>query len=332
MPNVFKYSPGATAQGCLYEGGFLIGNNTIDYGLSFYNGITPGPSGFTIYVNKASQGPSIVTPPDEQGLLYWANLLSGQNFVTGASGLAWFSTQTDKICVNRDYEGIITQGLTLNLDAGFTPSYPTGGTGWNNISSPFSVNSGTLINGPTYSSQNSGTINFDGIDDYVDCGIAEPGQTQCTISIWVKTTSTSSGTRYPFAWGTSSGFYASQNLIGVFSGGSQLFVLSRDSTATTTTQVNSIGFTLNDGIWHNIVLVRDGSTISLYIDGSLNNSSTGGAFGSFSSDAIINIGNYPLLDAYFEGSIGKILVYGSTALSASQITTNWNASKSIYGR
>jgi len=30
--------------------------------------------------------------------------------------------------LNKDYGGIVTNGLVLNLDAGFTPSYPTTGT------------------------------------------------------------------------------------------------------------------------------------------------------------------------------------------------------------
>ena len=41
MPNVFKYSPGGSGPGTLKKGDFLIGNNTADYGGTYYTGITP---------------------------------------------------------------------------------------------------------------------------------------------------------------------------------------------------------------------------------------------------------------------------------------------------
>ena len=62
MPNVFKYAAGATAPGTLKKGNLLIGNNTIDYGGTFYAGITPatgGSGGYTIYQDKPTGGPSI---------------------------------------------------------------------------------------------------------------------------------------------------------------------------------------------------------------------------------------------------------------------------------
>jgi len=46
----------------------------------------------------------------------------------------YYAGQTDKICTNREYEGIVTDGLVLNLDAGFIPSYPKSGVFWGDIS------------------------------------------------------------------------------------------------------------------------------------------------------------------------------------------------------
>ena len=59
---------------------------------------------------------------------------------------------------------IVTNGLVLALDAGNTKSYPGSGTTWTDLSGR--GNTATLINGPTYSSANIGTINLDGTDDY----------------------------------------------------------------------------------------------------------------------------------------------------------------------
>ena len=58
---------------------------------------------------------------------------------------------------------IVTDGLVLYLDAGNSKSYPGTGTVWNDLSG--NNNNGTLVNGPTFSSANKGSIVFDGVND-----------------------------------------------------------------------------------------------------------------------------------------------------------------------
>ena len=75
--------------------------------------------------------------------------------------------------------------LILNLDAGNPSSYPGSGTTWFDLTS--NNNNGILINGPTFDSGNGGSITFDGIDDYVDCGDIEmDGFTGLTVEAWCK--------------------------------------------------------------------------------------------------------------------------------------------------
>jgi hypothetical protein len=81
----------------------------------------------------------------------------------------YFAGQSDKIIFNKDYDPIITDGLVLNLDAGFLPSYPGTGSSWYDLGSGQS--NGTLQNGPIFNS--GGWINFDGSNDR--CSI--PNQT-----------------------------------------------------------------------------------------------------------------------------------------------------------
>ena len=76
MPNVIKYSTGATPTGCLRKGNMLIGNNTADYGATFFNGINPPSGGYTIYLNKASGGPSIYCPANDTQLIFITNYKS----------------------------------------------------------------------------------------------------------------------------------------------------------------------------------------------------------------------------------------------------------------
>jgi len=89
----------------------------------------------------------------------------GPGIPTTSECLNWYSSvPTDKMIFNMDYPAIVTNGLLLNLDAGFVPSYPTVRSTWYDISS--GGNNGSLINGPTFSSDNGGSIVFDGVDDY----------------------------------------------------------------------------------------------------------------------------------------------------------------------
>ena len=59
---------------------------------------------------------------------------------------------------------IITSGLTLCLDAGNRKSYSGSGTSWVNLIDRNS--SGSLVNSPTFSNNNSGYFSFDGSNGY----------------------------------------------------------------------------------------------------------------------------------------------------------------------
>ena len=167
-PNFLKYSTTPDSSGIkagnytigVFSGGTYGPTSTTNY----WNGITPPISGYTIYENKAANGPSIRVAADASVLIdYTRRLYSGSSVTTEYSALTYLNSLGTVACVNRDYEEIITSGLTLNLDAGFTPSYPKSGTTWTDIS--FSGNNGTLVNGPTFNSANGGAIVFDGTND-----------------------------------------------------------------------------------------------------------------------------------------------------------------------
>ena len=166
MPNPIKYTTGSETL-ALKKGNFYIGTGDVGKGptssTGYYNGITPPSGGYTIYLNKETGGPSIYTAANDAQLISLTNSIAGQSYTTANECLVYFAGQTDKMVLNRNYEGIVTDGLVLNLDAGFTPSYPRSGTTWTDLS--LSGNNGTLTNGPTFS---GGSIVFDGVDDYVD--------------------------------------------------------------------------------------------------------------------------------------------------------------------
>jgi hypothetical protein len=61
--------------------------------------------------------------------------------------------------------GLVTDGLILNLDSTNASSYPGSGTSWDDLSGE--GNDFTLVNGPTFSTDDGGTIVTDGANDYI---------------------------------------------------------------------------------------------------------------------------------------------------------------------
>jgi hypothetical protein len=71
---------------------------------------------------------------------------------------------------------IVKNGLVLHLDAASTKSYPGSGTTWTDLSG--NGNNGTLINGPTFDSDNAGNVFFNANNKYVSI------PNLATTSIW----------------------------------------------------------------------------------------------------------------------------------------------------
>jgi hypothetical protein len=179
MENPIKYNTNPESL-ALKKGNFWIGTGDVSKGptdvTGYWAGITPPLSGYTIYINKASNGPAIYAAQDDNQFVYYSNRLNNTSFTSATQSLSYFSTQTDRMVLNRDYEPLITSGLTLLVDAGFTPSYPRSGTTIYDLG--FSGSNGTLTNGPSYSGSNGGVLVFDGIDDYLTMGSNGSGLVQ----------------------------------------------------------------------------------------------------------------------------------------------------------
>jgi hypothetical protein len=171
MPNGVKYST-TTPTGALRKSNVALGVNgnlgpTANTG--FYSMPTPASGKYIINKVAASGVPLFFAPQNDTELIQFARNegATGANTGSAAAVLSWIATQANLEAANFEYENIVTDGLVLNVDAGFVGSYPTINTTWYDLSG--NTNNGTLVNGPTFSSANSGSIVFDGVDDY--CGI-----------------------------------------------------------------------------------------------------------------------------------------------------------------
>lgn len=193
MANTFKYNASAETL-ALKKGNFWIGTNDVGKGptstTGFWHGLSPVRGGYTVYLNKSSNGPSIYVANSDSELITLTNKIASQNYTTVAECLSWFMTQTDKMVMNRDYDAVITNGLVYLVDSGNSSSYPAGGTTLYPLSNSGGVGNGTLSNGTGWNST-TGTFTFDGSDDLISIGDSNnfnniTWSNGITLAVWYK--------------------------------------------------------------------------------------------------------------------------------------------------
>lgn len=321
IPNKIKYTSGISTLDTIKVKNFGIG--MVDGGgygptsvTNFWMGISPPTSGYIIYGNKATFGPVIYGAQNDAELIEFAKKIVNPNITNIGQALSGFITgATDTICVNRDYESIVTSGMVMNLDAGYTPSYPKTGTIWYDLS--YSGNNGTLINGPTYSSDNGGSIVFDGVDDYV---IVNSGANILSNVNYTKT-----------AWFYVTNFATANNIISSNGGGQHAFWLASGNKLNAghngawSTVVSTTTLSLNT--WYfGAVTFSTTSGWKLYLNGVQESTSVNTT--TFTGIGDLSVGSY-WSNNFFTGRISIGQIY-NRILSASEILQNYDAQKSRY--
>ena len=222
---------------------------------------------------------------------------------------------------------IVTDGLVFHVDAANLKSY-NGGNTWTDISGK--GDNGTLINGPTFSYDNGGSIEFDGSDDKVDVNGNSSsfvlGSDNFSAETWVWFDSVSVGgiiskhTHSIPHWFEYRIGATGKILTQVSLNGSSWGISYQSTTSVTTNR------------WHNIILVRDGSSFKTYINGI-----DGGGSGS-SSSSISNNTSYPFRiglrggdDQPLDGRVAIVRLYKGTGFTDSQVIQNYNAHKGRFG-
>ena len=215
---------------------------------------------------------------------------------------------------------IVTDGLVLYLDAANPKSYPGTGTTWYDLSGY--GNHGTLVNSPTYNSNNKGSFSFDGINDYVTVtNNVTSGLNDFAVSTWVYKTEITAN-RYIFDFGSNGGCLAS-----AASGNFRYY----NSTIGTSSSLYTSGPLCLLNTWFNIVISRVSGVTYLYSNTQLITSGADlGNIGSWGTT--LTIGNYGGGGGYYlQGYLPNILVYKNKGLSSSEISQNFNATRSRYG-
>ena len=321
---------GLTQSNSIKAGNFAVGVNKGGYGptniTNFYNGKTPNVGGYTVYVSNGTASPSPLVVSNDTELIILANKF-GAATGTPYNALNFFNTSSTMLCTNMDYPNIVTSGLVLNLDAAYTPSYPKGLTTWTDLSG--NGNNGTLVNGPSYSSTDGGSIGFDGSNDYVSApslaNTAFPQDTG-TIAIWYNIDSTGQTASLPPIF---DGFDGTRNHIFIRRYNNPIYTIQIGFNyiplnGLSYVYVSNHLFTLD--AWHNIVVTYTAgisSSVKVYIDGGLVNSGTISDSAWRPTGQFVGFGS-PTQQETTKGKGGAIQVY-NRVLSATEILQNYYA-------
>ena len=329
MPNPIKYTTGSETD-ALKKGNFYIGTGDVGKGPSdvtgYYQGISPSSGGYVIYMNNsgAPGDLSYHNAPTDNDLITFTNNLAGQSYTTVQECLVYYASQTDKVVLNRDYEGIVTDGLVFNLDAGFTPSYPKNGTTWYDVSP--SGNNGTLTNSPTFNSNDGGSIVFDGVDDYVvSTSTTFTANNDFTYEIWVKSDQYITGT----------GMLGNKGYWSTGGEGAVIGNISRPQYVYGYVTTNTGHFDINSFVgptygWTHVIMRRLNNDLRFFINGT-HQGSTRTISGTVTdvSDKFW-VGRYSNNFSSWKGTMSIARVY-NRALTQSEITKNYNAQKGRFG-
>jgi len=260
--------------------------------LTFGGGINAGK---LVKVNTNSFGPDVV-------------VIGVVEKYNSAVGLLYFKFILDNVSFG-------TNPYVLSIDAGNLSSFSSGSTNTTNLVN--GTSGGTLINGTSYSSANSGSWVFDGTNDYINTSFSSSSfTTNATILMWVQLDSNTpdaaqtglvgfmGGDRTHYPWVDGYGYFC--NLRNSRVNNIPLSSLDKSN-------IHLVAITTNNTEWklyQNITLITTTAANTL----SLNTPIIG------SSDF-----NYNLK--------GKIFQFNllNQALTATQITNYYNATKGRYG-
>jgi hypothetical protein len=202
-----------------------------------------------------------------------------------------------------------------------------GGTTWTDLSGR--GNTGTLTNGPTYSSSNGGSIVFDGVDDYISVSSLSNYNFGNSMSVFIFHRNVGGDYRGLINNGYFNGCgfelrYGRENYFGGSDNGTSLYVKLNTGSGTALLTINA---ELN--VWGYYGFTYNGSQLISYKNGT--------QFSSTSLSGNINVVQNPVIigwdsfySQYLSGLVSQATIY-NRALAASEIQQNFNANRSRFG-
>jgi hypothetical protein len=219
---------------------------------------------------------------------------------------------------------IVTDGLVLALDAGNTKSYAGSGTTWTDLSG--NNYSGSLVNGPTFTTGNGGVINFDGVNDYAEFPIPSTAITNITMMGFVNVTLNTKGAFFRNGNGGSNGYAIGIGNTTMDNNGSNIIALFPGLRWIATTTAYSSG-------WQMITFILNASSVvSGYLNVTPITFPTGINPGAPTTNFYLgrNVGDEPSGVRAGTVGIGNFMFY-NRALTPQEVQQNYNATRGRYG-
>ena len=334
MANPIKYNISSETR-ALNTGDFWIGTGDADKGPTSNTGYYVGPNvpsnGYVIYLYKDSQPGDLAyhKADNDSELISFTNKLADTSYTTVNECLNYFAGQDDKMVLNRDYEDIVTDGLVLNIDAGFIPSYPRNGTTTYDISE--NTNNGDIQNGVIFNSSPNSFV-FDGTDDRVEILNNTTLQTtgEMSVNIWLKGNSTQGGGSFCGIFDKNAGSnFGDWACCGDSSNTYFRFGFNNTSNENKTYQVPSPYNDLKEASWVNYQCTYDFQHIRIYRNSVLVVEAAETSTPSTETFPVYL--GYRGYGSYFTGEIAIAQLYNNKALSSEEVLQNYNAQKSRFG-
>ncbi len=292
--------------------------------------VTQDGSGLTLYLNGDSEAFTILSAPSYSTESFKIGTWTGssQMFTGKIDEVRIYNTALTAAQIQSLYK----QGQADEVNTGASQAQGTGrldsglagywkmddGSGTSATDSSTNANTGTLTNGPTWTTgQIGGAVDFDGTNDYltVPDSSALDMTSDVTVSAWFKADTWPSGYA---AIANKNGNYIlrkeitpNDNLVFYWWDGSRLRYAQSSMGS-----INSI----STGVWHHIAAVAVGNAASaIYIDGVLFGSGNGDA--GAASRTLTNpleIGGDSGAGSQFDGKIDEVRIY-NRALSADEV-------------
>jgi hypothetical protein len=333
----FAYNTGGTIPGTQQVGFLSVGTPTSGFtnNPQYWNG-PDEELGYVIAVPvSGNTQPTPISGVTASLGFFQTNGFSDSDFINLSQAVSsqygttqTFSSATDAstwLTTNGFWNSYGSISPILYLDAGDIASYPTTGTTWTDLIGGKVFN---LINGVGYDPGNGGKLYFFAPGaQYAECTTSLSSLSTWSVGVWHYYTGQNVGSSpcivtevYPGNTGTINYALGSLNddnpnlETGFFTAG------WNQTTA---------GYTLTANTWYYIVGTYNGNQINLYVNNNLVRT-TNTATASISSNGGINLMKRWDNPEFWDGYLSTVEIYDN-ALSQSQITTNWDNTKSRFG-
>jgi hypothetical protein len=222
---------------------------------------------------------------------------------------------------------IVEDGLVFCVDAANKKSYPRTGTVWTDLTANKKTGTFSNMNTANFSNDGVGSLTFDGSNEQVNFGDIIDISSNYTLECWFKGSATQSTDYIGIFAKDSPSNFGNYGFFGD-SGSNYVRFGFRDTSGIQKETSNSNYNDIKSTLWVHYVGTYDFSSLILYRNG-INIASSSANTTPETNSNPLSIGNRYTNNRWFTGHIAMCRIY-NRALSAQEITQNYNATKGRY--